>query len=587
MQRHPVAQTVTHVDFVIVRRDEVISADVPIILVGEAIEVHHGDGLVDQQMFTLAINALPTAIPSAIEADVSALIIGGQVRVSELALPTGVTTDVDPETAVAIGQPPRVVTEEETGEGEGEEGAEAPPGQSRVETRRPRRAAKRARPCAAPLPGRSTGGHRRTCSSSGWETPEGIRREPAQRGSDTGRAAGRAPRRVVAGGEGRARPGRRGEPGRTPGGPRRPDHVHERLRVVRACAGHALRDRRARSIVIVHDELDLPPGTVRLKAGGGLAGHNGLRSVQSHLHSPDFLRVRIGIGQAPERGRGCVARPAPAPQGGPRAPGRIGADGRRTPSSTSLRRHGRRHVVVSLAADLIDDVRPSDRPNPRRPRPAGLAAVPRLLRSDAVLSVLVGAADATVAVPAAAQAVVAAALAAFTERSPLLVVTATGLDAERLGDDLSCLVAPEGDDADAPVVGALAGPVTVLPAWETLPFERVSPETETMGRRLAVLHALTGAADPVLPPTPRVIVAPVRAILQRLGPLQGTAPWSYARGNRSMLPSSCPNWWRWATARAPGGAPRGVRRARGHRRRVPLDGRRARPHRPLGDEVDA
>ena len=63
MQRHPVAQTVTHVDFVIVRRDEVISADVPIVLVGEAIEVHHGDGLVDQQMFTLPINALPTAIP--------------------------------------------------------------------------------------------------------------------------------------------------------------------------------------------------------------------------------------------------------------------------------------------------------------------------------------------------------------------------------------------------------------------------------------------------------------------------------------------------------------------------------------------
>ena len=49
MQRHPVAQTVTHVDFIIVRRDEVISADVPITLIGEAIEVHHGDGLVEQQ----------------------------------------------------------------------------------------------------------------------------------------------------------------------------------------------------------------------------------------------------------------------------------------------------------------------------------------------------------------------------------------------------------------------------------------------------------------------------------------------------------------------------------------------------------
>jgi len=59
------------------------------------------------------------------------------------------------------------------------------------------------------------------------------------------------------------------------------------------------------SVVIVHDELDLPPGTVRLKAGGGLAGHNGLRSVQSHLHSSDFLRVRIGVGKPPSASQGA------------------------------------------------------------------------------------------------------------------------------------------------------------------------------------------------------------------------------------------------------------------------------------------
>ena len=52
-------------------------------------------------------------------------------------------------------------------------------------------------------------------------------------------------------------------------------------------------------IVVVHDELDLPPGTVRVKDGGGTAGHNGLRSVQAHLHSSDFLRVRIGVGKPP------------------------------------------------------------------------------------------------------------------------------------------------------------------------------------------------------------------------------------------------------------------------------------------------
>ena len=125
MQRHPVAQTVTHVDFVIVRRDEVIAADVPITLVGEATEVHHGDGLVEQQMFTLPIRALPGAIPTAIEADISGLTIGGQVRVSDISLPEGVSTDIDPETAIAIGQPPRVVVEEAAAEGEGEEGAAA------------------------------------------------------------------------------------------------------------------------------------------------------------------------------------------------------------------------------------------------------------------------------------------------------------------------------------------------------------------------------------------------------------------------------------------------------------------------------
>ena len=48
-------------------------------------------------------------------------------------------------------------------------------------------------------------------------------------------------------------------------------------------------------IVIVHDELDLPTAVLRVKAGGGLAGHNGLRSIKSHLHSDEFLRVRIGV----------------------------------------------------------------------------------------------------------------------------------------------------------------------------------------------------------------------------------------------------------------------------------------------------
>jgi PTH1 family peptidyl-tRNA hydrolase len=58
-------------------------------------------------------------------------------------------------------------------------------------------------------------------------------------------------------------------------------------------------------IVIAHDELDLPPATLRVKVGGGLAGHNGLRSIKQHLHSDEFLRVRIGVGKPPSKEQGA------------------------------------------------------------------------------------------------------------------------------------------------------------------------------------------------------------------------------------------------------------------------------------------
>jgi len=155
------------------------------------------------------------------------------------------------------------------------------------------------------------------------------------------------------------------------------------------------------------------------------------------------------------------------------------------------------------------------------PHDGALGAISRLLRSDPVLPSLLGSADATLAVATPAQAVLLAALANFTERSPIVVVTATGVDADRVADDLTCLLGRTGtdDQRDAIAVGAMAGPVAVLPAWETLPFERVSPEVETMGRRLALLWGLTHPGDdPDLPPFPRVIVAPIRALLQKLGP---------------------------------------------------------------------
>ena len=58
-------------------------------------------------------------------------------------------------------------------------------------------------------------------------------------------------------------------------------------------------------IIVVHDELDLEPGTVRVKVGGGLAGHNGLRSINQHVKSQEFIRVRIGIGKPNSKEQGA------------------------------------------------------------------------------------------------------------------------------------------------------------------------------------------------------------------------------------------------------------------------------------------
>ena len=61
------------------------------------------------------------------------------------------------------------------------------------------------------------------------------------------------------------------------------------------------------AILVVHDEIDLDAGRLQARRGGGLAGHNGLRSVAAHLGSPDFLRLRVGVGRP---GRGDPRRPA-------------------------------------------------------------------------------------------------------------------------------------------------------------------------------------------------------------------------------------------------------------------------------------
>lgn len=102
VQRHPVRNNVTHVDFILVSRDEAVTVEVPIVLEGEATRVLHNDGTVDQQLFTLTVLAKPGQIPNEITIDISGLDVGDTIRVSDLILPAGATTEVDGDEPVVV-----------------------------------------------------------------------------------------------------------------------------------------------------------------------------------------------------------------------------------------------------------------------------------------------------------------------------------------------------------------------------------------------------------------------------------------------------------------------------------------------------
>jgi large subunit ribosomal protein L25 len=128
LQRHPVKGTVQHIDFQIVDRNQAITVDVPVEITGEAHDVLVQGGQIVLDVGTLTVNATPATIPSVITIDVTELKLGEVIRLHDITLPTGVTSDIDPETILVTGLVPRVATEEEISgeaaevEGEGAEG---------------------------------------------------------------------------------------------------------------------------------------------------------------------------------------------------------------------------------------------------------------------------------------------------------------------------------------------------------------------------------------------------------------------------------------------------------------------------------
>ncbi len=131
---------------------------------------------------------------------------------------------------------------------------------------------------------------------------------------------------------------------------------------------------------------------------------------------------------------------------------------------------------------------------------APLSELPRLLAEDPSVVAVASGRSEVVAVSEAARALFTAGIHRLTGAGSILLAVPTAAEAERLAGDL------------VPMLGADA--VELFPAWETLPFERVSPALETMGRRLRIMWRLREGGDRA----PAVVVAPVRALVQRLGP---------------------------------------------------------------------
>lgn len=126
IQRHPVRGTVSHVDFQVVNRSQGVEVEVPLEVVGDAVEVRHHDWEVDQQLFSVHVRAQPDRIPASITVDISELTVGGAIRIGDLDLPDGVEATQDALTTVIGTHAARVATVAKPEEGAAaEEGATA------------------------------------------------------------------------------------------------------------------------------------------------------------------------------------------------------------------------------------------------------------------------------------------------------------------------------------------------------------------------------------------------------------------------------------------------------------------------------
>ena len=283
VQRDPVRGFIEHVDLILVRRGEKVTVEIPVRVTGE---IAPGDGMINQQLVQIPLEAEATNIPQGIDVDVDGMEIGQAVHASDLKLPPGVSLQVEPETLV-LAVIARTTAEQPEEEAEGEV-PEAPEAVAN-EARRQRRGAGRltserwiiaglGNPGPEYAGNRHNVGHMVTALLAERACGPGARFKPHRSGNDL--AEGRLAGVPV-----------------TLAWPR--SYMNLSGRPVAALA--AFYKIPPERLVVVHDELDIPFGSLRLKLGGGDNGHNGLRSITQALGTRDYYRVRFGIGRPPGR----------------------------------------------------------------------------------------------------------------------------------------------------------------------------------------------------------------------------------------------------------------------------------------------
>ena len=304
-QRDPIRGHVRHIDLQEVRLDVAIQATVNVHLHGaeDAPGIKEG-GVLNQPATTLNIEALPMEVPESIEADVSGLEMGGALRLEDLPALEGVTFLDDPhETVIATVSAPTVEAEPEPEEGEElAEGEEAPEGAAEGET--PEGEARgrvrlrvhggvmrlfRRGESASTLdllvvglgnPGRE---HALDRHNAGWMVVDELARR--HDGSFRSKFSGQLAEVRV---------------GELKLALLKPE-TYMNLSGNSLAAAARFFKLPTEQIAVVHDDVDLDSGRIQVRLGGGLAGHNGLRSIRQALGSAEFLRVRAGVGR-PGRG---------------------------------------------------------------------------------------------------------------------------------------------------------------------------------------------------------------------------------------------------------------------------------------------